>query len=184
MNLERMNVKELAEIERRIASAKAKTVDVKANISKRMKIGGGDVADAKEPLPVKITKNDVRLGAMKSAKACAAAQALCRQNGFTEARVHAARTYVKRPDGKWLRYVTPPSLRAEIVAFDRGGTFEPGEYSLLPVQPSQTIGARSKRKGYDRGKGKEWRDARGKDPNRPKRKNHVTTGIRSRFLPS
>ena len=177
MKLETMSSVELAQIEQSLKIAKAKKFRpphaVSDNIAKRMKIGGGAVIDAIEPLPITITKNDVRSGAKKNANSCAAAQAICRA-GFTEARVHAARTYVRRPDGKWMRYATPLALRAEIVAFDRGGIFEPGDYALHPIQPSQTIGQRAKRKNYHNGKVR--RDA-------PKRKNHVTTGIRARFLP-
>jgi hypothetical protein len=174
MKLETMSSAELAQLERATKIAKAKKVPVSDNIAKRMKINGGKVVDASEPLPVKITKSDVRMGATKNATSCAAARAICRE-GFTEARVHAARTYVRRPDGKWLRYQTPPALRSEIVAFDRGGVFEPGDYKLVPIQPSQTIGQRAKRKNYHT-------KSHG-SPNSPKRKNHVTTGIRARFIP-
>lgn len=148
------------------------------NISKRMKLSGAAVADAEAPLPLKITKADVRQGALKNATSCAAARALCNA-GFTEARVHVARTYVKTKKGNWLRYSTPPALRAEIIAFDRGGTFEPGEYQLSPLQPSERVEARAKMGG----RGRKYRKTKEDRIDRPKRKNHVTTGIRSRFVP-
>lgn len=177
--LEHMSYAELQELDEKISRTKAtkkggrSSKAVSDNITRRMKIGGGKVVDGLKPIEIRITKDDVRAGALKSASACAAARALCRE-GFTEARVHAGRTYVKQKDGTWLRYQTTPALRSEIVAFDRGGKFEPGTYRLTPIQPSQSIGARAKRKGYNYTK---------KSSSGPKRKNHVTTGIRSRFLP-
>lgn len=193
MNLQGMSFAELKSLEERVARGKlAKKAAAKAakngnagrpvkavsdNIAKRMKIGGAKVIDGLKPLKIRITAEDVRKGAQKNATSCAAARALCRE-GFTEARVHAARTYVKQPDGTWLRYVTRPALRSEIVAFDRGGNFEPGEYHLSPIQPAEQIGNRAKRKGYNYRKTMAQRNAA------PKRKNHVTTGVRSRFLPS
>lgn len=181
----KMNVGQLDALKVRVADAKREKsgggggrqpLAVSDNIARRMKIGDAKVVDAVEKLPIRITAADVRRGATKNASACAAAQAICRSGGFTEARVHAARTYVKDPSGKkWFRFVTPPALRNEIIAFDRGGTFEPGEYELIPIQPSQSIGARASRKGYESKK-------KGTTSS-PKRKNHVTTGMRSRFMP-
>ena len=89
-----------------------------------MKIEGTAVKDADDHLTITVTKSDVRLGSAKKARSCAAAQAICRQTGATEARVHVSRAYVKK-DGKWLRFATPPSMRNEIIAFDRGGIFAP-----------------------------------------------------------
>jgi hypothetical protein len=67
------------------------------------------------------------------------------------ARVHVARTYLKIGN-KWLRCITPESLRSEIVAFDRGGKFEPGEFELKAIPDSMRLGvAHSVREpGHDR----------------------------------
>lgn len=140
-----------------------------------MKISGVPVKDADEPLTITITKSDVRLGTLKEAKSCAAANALCRQTGCAEARVHFARAYIKQK-GKWVRFQVPDALRSEIIAFDRGGTFEPGEYILRPVTrdlrlDSPRLPGRSKKKN-------------GKHPqkgNRPKRPYHVAQGVRARM---
>ena len=140
-----------------------------------MKINGTPVKDANEKLVVTITKNDVRRGTMKEAKACAAANALCRQTGAKEARVHFSRAYLKQ--GKvWRRYAVPMALRNEIIAFDRGGAFEPGEYTLIPMQPTMRLDAPVKRKtGQKDGS----RPQRG---NRPKRPYHVVSGVRKRMV--
>lgn len=105
------------------------------------------VVDAKGKLVIHITKSDVARGNVKDAKTCAAAKALCRADDVEAAQVYIGRTYVKRA-GKWVRYATPPSLRNEIIAFDRGGTFEPGDYTLTPVQPVVRYSNRAKRAEY------------------------------------
>jgi hypothetical protein len=143
-----------------------------------MKINDTEVEDANDRLQVVITKSDVRLGSAKNAKACAAAVALCRQTGCEAARVHLSRVYIKK-DGKWTRFATPPGLRNEIIAFDRGGKFEPGEYTLTPVQNIVRFGSPER---------KEWlkkyrkRQAKSKQPQKGVRsKPHVVSGIRERM---
>jgi hypothetical protein len=138
-----------------------------------MKIDGIEVKDSEEELTVKILPRDVKAGAAKNATACAAAKALCRERKCQAAKVHVSRVYLKEGDA-WTRYKTPPSLRNEIIAFDRGGAFEPGEYTLLPVSAGDRAGMRAKR-AYSHSPDKTKRPA-GKG-----RKNHVTTGIRKRF---
>lgn len=128
--------------------------------------------DAKTPVVVHITKTDVRMGSLKEASACAAAKAICRQTGCEEARVNIARTYIKK-DGKWHRYATPPALRDEIIAFDRGGNFEPGDYTLTPVQPISRLGSRDRR---------EYMQEYNAKPNRNRKAvhRHIVKGVRSR----
>lgn len=96
-----------------------------------MKIGGIPVQEAKKAIILKVTQDDVSRANTKNPASCAAARCLLRKPGVVDARVHIGRTYVKLGK-KWLRFRTAPALRAEIVAFDRGGTFEPGEYVLRP----------------------------------------------------
>ncbi len=91
-----------------------------------MKINDIDVIDATKKLTIRITEEDVKKGGLKNAKACAAARAIKRIGHFKNARVHISRTYVQNKAGDWVRYTTPAALRREIVAFDRGGSFEPG----------------------------------------------------------
>jgi hypothetical protein len=112
-----------------------------------MQIAGMKVVNAAKPLKITITKRDVTLGANKDPAACAAARALVRQTGCTQARVHLGRTYLQEDD-KWVRYNTPESIRSEIVSFDRGGGFAPGEYTLPACQPSHR--ASGKRQGSNR----------------------------------
>ena len=105
----------------------------------RMQIEGLPVKDARKSVILQITTSDVKRGRVKSPENCAAAIACKRQLGASEAHVHKSRTYL-RFNGHWVRYLTPASLQAEIVAFDRGGKFEPGEHRLTKMQPSRAWG--------------------------------------------
>lgn len=111
-----------------------------------MKIDGLPVKNARRPVILAITGGDVKKGKIKSPASCAAAVACKRQLGASEAHVHKSRTYL-RFNGHWTRYLTPNSLQAEIVAFDRGGTFEPGEHrlSLVPVTRNTNTGPKKKK---------------------------------------
>jgi hypothetical protein len=130
-----------------------------------MKINGLNVVDAKRPMKIKITHNDVLRGKTKAPDACAAARAWVRQGNCTEARVHLSRTYIKRGN-RYERYLTPLSVRTEIVAFDRGAEFAEGEYRFMP---SPTVASRS---GSETG--------RNKPRHQKKRRKayHVVSGVR------
>ena len=134
-----------------------------------MKIAGVEVRNATKPVTIVITRADVKEGATKDPASCAAARACIRELHASEARVHVGRTYVKIGN-KWLRYNTGRALRSEIVAFDRGGTFEPGEYHIMPVQPS--------RRAIGRRQGGASKNARPRPVGKKRLKRHITTGIR------
>jgi ribosomal protein L16/L10AE len=138
-----------------------------------MKIDGLKVVDAVKPMILKITNDDCAKGNKKKAGSCAAARALCRSAKVEEARVHIGRVYVKA-EGKWTRYMPSPALRSEIIAFDRGGKFEPGEYKLAALQPSVRANTRKKRKQKPL--------SQRLDGSRPQKrlKPHIVSGIRDR----
>jgi hypothetical protein len=142
-----------------------------------MKIGGVEVKDADEKIVVKITKQDVRKGALRNANSCAAANALCRQEHCDEARVHFSRAYIRRGK-KWVRFKVPAALRAEILAFDRGGEFKAGEYVLSPMQASVRFD-RPTPPSYKNRKKKAHRPGAG---NRVKRPYHLPDGVRARMM--
>lgn len=133
-----------------------------------------DPVDAKASIVLHISKTDVRLGATKDASCCAAARALCRQEKIEAARVYLSRTYIKR-GGKWVRFMTPSALRNEIIAFDRGGQFEPGEYTLSPVQPKLRW-SNPERKAY----AKKYAAKRAKHTSKPRASAHIVKGVRNR----
>jgi hypothetical protein len=135
-----------------------------------MKIADFPVVDAKKKLTITITPQDIAKGDTKDPGACAAAQACMRQANCTKARVHIGRTYLL-VDKKWVRYHTPRSLRGEIISFDRGTTFQPGEYTLMPMRPSARTGkAQSRTQNHPKPK------VRLKHRTKP----HVVHGIRER----
>lgn len=140
-----------------------------------MKIDGQTVVDAKKPLKLRITKTDCKLGKSKKAASCAAARCLLRLPEVEAARVHISRTYVKI-DNKWKRFDTSKPLRSEIIAFDRGGSFEPGEYLLNPVSPSQRakIGTRQ----GSSAKGARDKGSKTRTPMQRRAKPHTVGGIR------
>lgn len=96
------------------------------------RIDGKPVVDADKPVTVHITPEDCARGSKKDPGKCAAALALKRVTACDESRVHLGCTYL-RFGNKWLRYATPPSLKAEIISFDRGGGFYPGDFRLPPM---------------------------------------------------
>ena len=133
-----------------------------------MRIAGLPVVDAPKKRTITITESDVQKGNTKDPAKCAAAQALLREKDCTEARVHIGRTYLKIGK-KWVRFHTPESLRGEIISFDRGATFQPGEYTLTPMQPA-------KRAGRTQGSAK---SAPRTPPKKIRAKPHVVHGVRS-----
>jgi hypothetical protein len=113
-----------------------------------MEINGKRVVDATRKAKIMITKRDTVEGDNKNPSSCAAARAAKRDvPECLSARVHIGRVYIEQKD-KWVRYYTPEALRTEIIAFDRGGTFQPGEYELKP--PSKSESEAGRRKSYFR----------------------------------
>lgn len=134
-----------------------------------MQIAGLPVVDAPKKLTITITAKDVAKGNTKDPATCAAAQACLRQADCTEARVHLGRTYLK-VGKKWVRYHTPESLRGEIISFDRGAMFQPGEYTLTAMQPTKRATGKAQSSS---------RASRAKKNQKPRTKPHVVYGVRS-----
>lgn len=131
-------------------------------------ITGLPIKDAKKVLRLEVTRRDIVEAKRKNHGACAAANACIRQLKCKDVKIHIGRVYIK--NGKhWTRYQTPPSLRTEITAFDRGGTFEPSVHVLTPVR------IRPKRRLK-----KESGPAGNKIPNAARRRAaHIVAGVRS-----
>ena len=105
-------------------------------MSRTLKINGLKVVDATKSIVLHVNQRDIAKAKKKNQAECAAAVACLRQLHATEVRVHLGRTYV-RFNGEWKRYITSPALRDELIAFDRGGTFLAGDYTLVKMQPSR-----------------------------------------------
>lgn len=100
-------------------------------------IDGLPIMDAKKPVKLIINDNDINKADPKEPKDCAVARACRRGLHVKEVRVHLGRVYLRQNEGNWVRYMTPRYLRSEIIAFDRGGKFVPGEYTLQAPGPSR-----------------------------------------------
>src|SRR5262245_8604841 len=131
-------------------------------------IDGILVMDATHPLTLKILVGDCKGGDPKHPDTCAAARAIRREHKVADVRVHLGRVYIRQNKGNWQRYMTPKSLRSEIIAFDRGGKFEPGEYTLMRPHPSHK--ATGKRYG---GKKSQYRKT-----GKKRHPRHVVTDVR------
>ena len=110
-----------------------------------MKIKGNKVVDAKKDLVLIVLARDVAHASKKSPKTCVVAKACSRQEKM-EAIIHLTRVYL-RNGGNWARYVLPPSLRGELIAFDRGGIFIPDTYVLLAPKGRSKLGNHTGRSG-------------------------------------
>jgi hypothetical protein len=107
-----------------------------------MKFKGLPVFDATEPMLFSVTKRDISRGGIKEPGSCAIALACKRECHSKDVRIHLTYSYILETD-HWVRYRTPGCISREIIAFDRGGTFEPGEYTLLVPFKSDRVGFRT-----------------------------------------
>lgn len=160
-----------------------------------MKIDGLPVTNAKAPLVISITERDCSEGSTKDPTCCAAALCCARLPKVEGVRIHIGRVYLLIY-GKWVRYLTPKSLRTEIIAFDRGGKFAPGEYQLAPMQPAKSTGRRqgsnkpSKRNGKTRMPGHRVTGIRSQGrhgvvaPDLPPKPNKANRFYKSEFKPT
>jgi hypothetical protein len=101
-------------------------------------INGLPIRNATESLLLHITGPDVKSARIKRPDFCVVAQAVKRELHAKEVRVHIGRVYVRTTGTHWTRYITPGSLRAEIISFDRGGTFALGVHTLQKIGPVKT----------------------------------------------
>lgn len=96
-------------------------------------IKGMKIKDAKRGLPVRIEARDIKGSKRREPDACAAARAIMRQCEVDDARVYRNVVYARHKGQKhYTRYRTPTRVREELIAFDRGGSFEPVSVTLLP----------------------------------------------------
>lgn len=136
-------------------------------------IDGKPIINATEPLELEIVSSDIDKADRKEPLDCVVARACRRELKAKEVRVHLSRIYIRFGGGSWQRFMTPAAMRADIIAFDRGGTFPPGKYVLNPPPANRPTG---KRMG-----GEPKHNHARKNPNRKKRVRayHVTEDVRS-----
>lgn len=111
-------------------------------MSRIMEFDGLPVVNGKHPIMLTVTKSDISKAEPKDPSRCAVALACRRQLGCIEARIHLGRVYIRTNQSNWWRYVTPASMRQEIVVLDRGGTFEARAFRLQSPPPRKQTGTK------------------------------------------
>lgn len=152
-----------------------RTIPYRPNTKRRQTIDGLPVYDATEPLEIEVLPVDIVPRTRQNPEACALATATCRElspKGVDHARFHLSRAYVRQAD-HWLRYEVTSSTRTEMVAFDRGGTFQPGVYYFWPL----TEGRRSGSPGQG-GAGKHTKSQKPRDTSPKAGVMHKVEGVR------
>lgn len=127
------------------------------------------IVDAKTNAHIEVTEKDANPKGIKKHNECAMAVA-CKRKFKLDGVIIARSVAYLIKGNKARRFILPPSVSREIVSFDRGAGFAPGNYELSKVNPSAQIGMRKK----ERGKG-------GSNTNTGegiKTFRHLTTGIR------
>jgi len=109
------------------------------------------VVDSLKDLDIEVTEKDVSASRRRKHSECAMAVA-CKRTEKVEGVIIATSTAYLIDGKKAIRYNVPKAVAREIVAFDRGAAFEPGDYSLLKIEPSRRFGVMTGGKGKDSGK--------------------------------
>ena len=115
-------------------------------------IDGLPIRNATESLVLHITGPDVKSARIKRPDFCVVAQAVKRETRAKQVRVHLGRVYVRTTGTHWTRYITPGSLRTEIISFDRGGSFSLGVHTLGKIGPVKTHHAGKTQSRHKKGK--------------------------------
>jgi len=97
------------------------------------------VVDAAEAVDVSVCKADIVSSKSLDPTNCAMARAIKREHRADAAIIGLSSSYIINGD-KAIRFATPQSVQREIVSFDRGHDFEPGDYYLTPKSPSNKLG--------------------------------------------
>lgn len=100
---------------------------------------GLPVVDATKSLKMTITRTDVKHAKKNDPANCAAAIAYKRKLN-KEVHIFLTRAYVKE-NKSWTRYMVPESVSREIISFDRGSDFIPGDYIIKAPVETQKLGA-------------------------------------------
>ena len=111
------------------------------NVVQQFFPGVTEVVDAERGAKIEVTPLDSRSKGLKNHEECAFAVACKRQMRLDGVIISRSVAYLVK--GKRARrFQLPPSVSREVVSFDRGAGFAPGEYLLSPVEPSRRLGQR------------------------------------------
>lgn len=107
------------------------------------------LTDAKAPLKVVITQNDIVNAKQLNSKCCAFALAAKKQPGVKKAYFFRSVAYLQF-ESKMVRFNLPASVRLEIESFDALGIVMPGVYNLAPPGKHDTLVAMRKKSRFYR----------------------------------
>lgn len=132
-----------------------------------------EIKDAKTDWPFSINSADIKAAIAQDNACCAGANGAMRDTTVDKVRIGLSISYLKfKKNNFWYRYKTPLSLYIEIIALDKGGKFQAGDYYLAKV-PNNEI----KRRGRAHTK---------REPKHPRpyettrRPHYVLVGVRGR----
>jgi hypothetical protein len=106
------------------------------------------VEDSRKPMAIAVTARDERKAKPGNPAQCAVACAAKRTvPGLRGALINKTSSYLIYQDGRAVRYRTPVSTYAKIIAFDMAGIAEKGIYTLGAVPPSHLTAEMQRRTG-------------------------------------
>jgi len=103
------------------------------------------IEDAAECVEIEVTKQDDKIAKKKDHKTCAMAVACKRKLGLDGVLISINTAYLVKGT-KARRYHLPQSVAREVVSFDRGAGFAPGQYQLSKVPKSLRLGTKQRNK--------------------------------------
>ena len=116
-------------------------------MSKKLtEMDGLPVIDAKKSLRLEVMRDDIRTASKKAPNCCAVAKACTRAMGVKAVKVHISRLYLNTDNKAWTRYIVSGAMRSEIIAFDRGGKFMPGTYTISAPPKCKRLGVQYKKR--------------------------------------
>lgn len=136
------------------------------NMQERAKARGLRLIESTKPLILVVNAKDIKLASTKQADECAFARACKRRNTQVERAYFFRSTAYIQTKKTLTKYKIPTSMQKEIVAFDRGGKFAPGNYKLSPsfqekkgcgVKPSGKKPGKNKKPGKRQNRTKDIR---------------------------
>lgn len=98
------------------------------------------VSDATGTVDVSVTAADDKASRKKDHAECAMAMA-CKREMKLDGVIVSRKTAYLIKGGTATRYELPESTSREVVSFDRGSGFAPGDYHLRPPSESRRLGA-------------------------------------------
>lgn len=104
-----------------------------------------DVTDATKGTAIEVTRTDTSSAKRRSHRTCAMAVA-CKRKLNLDGVIISVKTAYLVKGTKAIRYLVPESVSREIVSFDRGSDFAPGDYKL--IVPQVKLGLKKNGKGH------------------------------------